>query len=200
MNELFEEFAAAHTSRNGYAIAQTLSPVPPPHQPHKLASIWQSTNSHSVKGDTKHFIKHNMSYRGSLDQDEVNGWVEVYTAYWKAIGEILSGETGKVSLTPPELFVVQLAKLRCSHHGPRYTRLGKNSLRRSSVDTTTTVLKLGRYQASTLLANISDSLPSSRMRSVIVVQWLLLLVHHSFRMISMRTQSVKVNFAIANST
>jgi hypothetical protein len=99
MNELFEEFAAAHTSRNGYAIAQTLSPVPPPHQPHKLASIWQSTNSHSVKGDTKHFIKHNMSYRGSLDQDEVNGWVEVYTAYWKAVGEILSGETGKSSWT-----------------------------------------------------------------------------------------------------
>lgn len=99
MNELFEEFAAAHASRNGYAIAQTLSPVPPPDQAHKLASIWQSTNAYSVKGDIKHFIKHNAKHRVPLDQNEVNGWVEVYTAYWKAVGEIISGENGKVRVT-----------------------------------------------------------------------------------------------------
>lgn len=104
MNELFQEFAAAHASHNGYALAQTLSPVPPPNHAHKLASIYQSTNSHSVKGDIKHFIKHNASTRGTIDHDEVNGWVEVYTAYWKALGEILSGESGKVrpkSISPP---------------------------------------------------------------------------------------------------
>lgn len=100
MNELCQEFAAAHVIRNGYAIAQTLSPVAPQGEPHKLESIWQSTNSHSVKGDIKHFIKHNSTHQGSLKANELNGWVEVYAAYWVAVCEIKLGETGKVKLAP----------------------------------------------------------------------------------------------------
>ena len=98
MNELFEDFAKAHSAQNGYLLAQTLSPVPPPNQPHRLRSIWQSTNAHSVKGDIRHFIKTNNSHQRLLDNEEVNGWVDVYTAYWNAVGEILAGESGKVSL------------------------------------------------------------------------------------------------------
>jgi hypothetical protein len=97
MNELFENFAKAHALRNGYLLAQTISPVPPPNEPHQLRRVWQSTNSHSVKGDIKHFIKSLVSPKNSLDHDEINGWVEVYVAYWNAIGEILAGESGKVS-------------------------------------------------------------------------------------------------------
>ncbi|KAL3958986.1 hypothetical protein ACCO45_007148 [Purpureocillium lilacinum] len=85
--------------RNGYLLAQTLSPVPPPDDAHRLRKIWQSTNSHNVKGDIKHFIKTQSSYRASLDADEINGWVEVYAAYWNAIGEILAGESGKSTWT-----------------------------------------------------------------------------------------------------
>lgn len=97
MNDTFDQFTKAHISRNGYLLAQTLSPVPPSDDPHRLMAVWRSTNSHSVKGDIKHFIKTNTSHRHKLDNDEVNGWVEVYMAYWKAIGEILAGESGKVS-------------------------------------------------------------------------------------------------------
>jgi hypothetical protein len=96
MNTLFEQFAQAHALRNGYKLAQTLSPVPPPDDPQRLMAVWRSTNSHSVKGDIKHFIKSNTSHRQKLDHDEVTGWVDVYQAYWKAIGEILAGESGKV--------------------------------------------------------------------------------------------------------
>ncbi|POR35798.1 Protein CSN12 [Tolypocladium paradoxum] len=99
MNELFEEFAKAYAVQNGYLLAQTLSPVPPPDDPHRLRKIGQSTNSHSVKGDIKHFIKTQASHRINVDHDEVNGWVEVYTAYWNAIGEILAGESGRSSWT-----------------------------------------------------------------------------------------------------
>jgi hypothetical protein len=97
MNELFEDFAKAYALRNGYLLAQTISPVPPPNEPHRLKRIWQSTNSHSAKGDIKHFIKSQTSSRKTISHDEVNGWVEVYVAYWNAIGEILAGESGKVS-------------------------------------------------------------------------------------------------------
>ncbi|KAF7543831.1 hypothetical protein G7Z17_g10433 [Cylindrodendrum hubeiense] len=99
MNELFDDFAQAHARQNGYQLAQTLSPVAPPGQPNRLRAIWQGTNFHSVKGDIKHFIKTNTSHRQKLDHTEVNGWVEVYMAYWNAIGEILAGESGKSSWT-----------------------------------------------------------------------------------------------------
>ncbi|KAI6783149.1 Protein CSN12 [Emericellopsis cladophorae] len=97
MNELFEDFAKARQARNGYELAQTLSPVPPTNKPHRLIRVSQSTNSHSVKGDIKHYIKTSVSHRGKLSQDALTGWVEVYAAYWKAIEEILAGEHGKSS-------------------------------------------------------------------------------------------------------
>ncbi|KAG9256121.1 PCI domain-containing protein [Emericellopsis atlantica] len=99
MNELFEDFAKARQARNGYELAQTLSPVPPADKPHRLLRVSQSTNSHSVKGDIKHYIKTSVSHRGKLSQDALTGWVEVYAAYWKAIEEILAGEHGQSSWT-----------------------------------------------------------------------------------------------------
>ncbi|RDA86394.1 hypothetical protein CP532_6467 [Ophiocordyceps camponoti-leonardi (nom. inval.)] len=97
MNDLFEAFAQAHTRQNGYWLAHTLSPVSPPDDPHRLRRVWQSTNAYAVKGDIKHFIK--TEAHRSLDPEEVKGWVEVYTSYWKALGEILAGENGNSTWT-----------------------------------------------------------------------------------------------------
>ncbi|KNB11208.1 protein CSN12 [Fusarium oxysporum f. sp. lycopersici 4287] len=99
MNTLFDQFAEAHSQKNGYKLAQTLSPVAPPDDPHRLMAVWRSTNSHSVKGDIKHFIKSSTSHRRKMSHDETTGWVEVYTSYWKAIAEILAGESGKSTWT-----------------------------------------------------------------------------------------------------
>ncbi|KAK2938270.1 Winged helix-like DNA-binding domain superfamily [Fusarium oxysporum f. sp. vasinfectum] len=99
MNTLFDQFAEAHSQKNGYKLAQTLSPVAPPDDPHRLMAVWRSTNSHSVKGDIKHFVKSSTSHRRKMSHDETTGWVEVYTSYWKAIAEILAGESGKSTWT-----------------------------------------------------------------------------------------------------
>ncbi|QUC23702.1 uncharacterized protein UV8b_07943 [Ustilaginoidea virens] len=99
MNKLFEDFAKAHTIRNGYLLAQTISPVAPANEPHRLRRIWQSTNAQGAKGDIKHLIKSKKLNGTSLNRDEVNGWADVYVAYWNAIGEILAGESGKCSWT-----------------------------------------------------------------------------------------------------
>lgn len=89
MDSLFSEFADAIRQRNGYKLAETLSPVSPPDQPDKLVFIWGSTNHHSVKGDIKHFINDKI-FRSDISHKEVDGWVEVFTAYWKALAEILA--------------------------------------------------------------------------------------------------------------
>lgn len=96
MNELLIDFANAHARRNGYLLAQTFSPVAPPDQPLRHRKVFQSTNSHSVKGDVRYWMKDNTAQRCPLGNDEINGWVDVYAAYWAAIGEILAGEGGKV--------------------------------------------------------------------------------------------------------
>lgn len=94
MNDLFKGFAKAHAEQNGYLLAATLSPVSPSDNPQRLRSIWRSSNAHSIKGDIKHWIKSNSSR--NLDHEEIKGWVEVYAAYWNAVGDIVAGEDGKV--------------------------------------------------------------------------------------------------------
>lgn len=96
MNDLFKGFAKAHAEQNGYLLAATLSPIASSGNPQRLRLIWNSSNSSSVKGDIKHFIKSNSSHQRSLDHEEVRGWVEVYAAYWNAIGDVVAVEDGKV--------------------------------------------------------------------------------------------------------
>lgn len=96
MNDLFKSFAKAHAEQNGYLLAATLSPIASSVNPQRLRLIWKSSNSSSVKGDIKHFIKSNSSHQRSLDHEEVKGWVEVYAAYWNAIGDFVAVEDGKV--------------------------------------------------------------------------------------------------------
>lgn len=100
MDQLFSEFGEAMAKQNGYDLAATLSPVPPADQPARLKFIWASTNHHGLKGDIKHFISEK-TFRASLSRDEVNGWVEIYSAYWRALGEILAMEDG--SHTPSKV-------------------------------------------------------------------------------------------------
>ncbi|KAF4833196.1 Protein CSN12-like protein [Colletotrichum tropicale] len=90
----FEEFRNAYKARSGYSLAQTLQPFSPVNKPDKLRSIWLSTNSQDVKNDVKYMLlgRSSGSRKFKLDYEETNGWVEVYSAYWKAVGEILKVE------------------------------------------------------------------------------------------------------------
>ncbi|OHW92889.1 cop9 signalosome complex subunit 12 [Colletotrichum incanum] len=94
MESLFEEFRNAYKARSGYSLAQTLQPFSPANKPGKLRSIYLSTNIQEAKADVKYMLlgRGSGSKKFKLDHEEANGWVEVYTAYWKAIGEILKVE------------------------------------------------------------------------------------------------------------
>ncbi|UKZ75877.1 COP9 signalosome (CSN) subunit [Trichoderma virens FT-333] len=99
MNELFKGFARAYAEQNGYLLAATLSPISPSENPQRLRLILKSSNSSSIKGDIKHLIKSNASHQRGLDHEEIKGWVEVYAAYWNAVGDIVAGEDGKSTWT-----------------------------------------------------------------------------------------------------
>lgn len=92
MDAIFEDFKRAYGSGLGYDISMTLSPIAPPDQPNRLRAFYRSTNFASAKRDFQYRVLWDKSNGFVLGADEGNGWVEIYFAYWKAIGEILNAE------------------------------------------------------------------------------------------------------------
>ncbi|MBE3045090.1 hypothetical protein IMZ48_21555, partial [Candidatus Bathyarchaeota archaeon] len=88
MEELAGELAEAHSAGNGYAVAQTLLPLSPPDNPGRLQAILRSTNAATVKKDVTRALKKS-SYLKNLPGDELVGWVDIFTAYWKSVSEIV---------------------------------------------------------------------------------------------------------------
>ncbi|KAG0651630.1 COP9 signalosome 8 [Hyphodiscus hymeniophilus] len=93
MDSVFQDFKKAYSEGHGYGLSMTLSPIPPSSDPNRLKAFFRSTNHASAKTDFKYHILYDNSMPFKLPQDEGNGWVEVYFAYWKAVGEILNAET-----------------------------------------------------------------------------------------------------------
>ncbi|RDL42441.1 uncharacterized protein BP5553_02420 [Venustampulla echinocandica] len=92
MDAIFKDFGKAYAEFDGYNLAKTLAPVAPEAQPDRLYNFHRSTNFSSVQKDFKSKILHNNALPFKLTSEESNGWVEVYCAYWKAVGEILNAE------------------------------------------------------------------------------------------------------------
>jgi hypothetical protein len=92
MDLIFEDFRKAYELGNGYDLSLTLSPVSPPSDPDRLYAFYRSTNLVAVKNDFKYRILYDDTSPFKLPAEEGNGWVEVYLAYWKAVGEILNVE------------------------------------------------------------------------------------------------------------
>jgi hypothetical protein len=86
MDAVFQAFATAFSSANGYSLSRTLDPEL---SAHDLQGIWESTSPSQAEG----FIRRGLRQGSSsvrLAGDELQGWVEVYLAYWRTIGELLS--------------------------------------------------------------------------------------------------------------
>lgn len=100
MDSIFQEFGDGFSRQNGYQLAETLTPELPNDL---LREIWRSASDRDIKTILRRGIQSSASAAGfKLSHDEVQGWVEVYISYWKAIGELLavqdrSAANGRVS-------------------------------------------------------------------------------------------------------
>lgn len=99
MDIIFSDFGDAHSSLNGYSLSQTLSPDL---SRSELRAIWRTTNHQDAKGVIRRGLQKTRS-SAKLSNEELQGWVEVYLAYWKAVEEILLADEqdevrGKVSI------------------------------------------------------------------------------------------------------
>ena len=101
MEPIFYDFKKAYEIGDGYALATTLSPLAPASEPERLNNFYRSTNFNAIKGELKSNISNLSSFK--LPAEERDGWVDVYLAYWKAIGEILNAEAATRSNTKVRL-------------------------------------------------------------------------------------------------
>ena len=104
MDAVFCDFSDAQKACDGYKLSRTLSPALPSE---RLRGMWKSCNAHDVKNVVKRGIQNSsIGKLQALPKDEIQGWVEVYAAYWKAIGALLVVQdslaiaNGKVCMVP----------------------------------------------------------------------------------------------------
>jgi COP9 signalosome complex subunit 12 len=92
MDTIFSPFRGAHLNYNGYQLSETLMPGTSSTQVDQLRAFYQSTNAANVKNDIRYNILYDSTTSLKLSTEEGNAWVEVYVAFWKAVGEILKAE------------------------------------------------------------------------------------------------------------
>lgn len=92
MDRLFYTFQEAHLLFSGPLLSTTLTPIAPASDPNTLRQLLVDTNIFSVAGGVRGSIE-NSTLR--LSKAEINAWVDIYVAYWKAIGETGRAESGK---------------------------------------------------------------------------------------------------------
>jgi hypothetical protein len=88
--DFFDEFAAANATEQGYALAATISPEPPKDDPARLYNFYRSINAHSVLTDLRYKLQYNPKLH--LAKEEAAGWLEVFVAFHKFTGILLSAE------------------------------------------------------------------------------------------------------------
>ncbi|KFY29382.1 hypothetical protein V491_00057 [Pseudogymnoascus sp. VKM F-3775] len=92
MEAIFKNFREAHIAGNGYQLSDTLLPISPSEEPGRLRSFFNSTNAANIKSDIQYNVLYDRQSTLRLSTEEGKAWVDVYTAYWAATGEIIKAE------------------------------------------------------------------------------------------------------------
>ncbi|KAF2091153.1 hypothetical protein K490DRAFT_33379 [Saccharata proteae CBS 121410] len=90
-NPLLDNFIDALAEENGNALADALTPVAPPNDADLLSTFYRSANAFSVDSEIKSFFASN-ARKVRLSKSETTAWVDIWVAYWKAVGEIFVAE------------------------------------------------------------------------------------------------------------
>lgn len=90
MDVVINDFKTAQALGDGYALAATITPIAPANDAGRLYAFYKSSNHFDVQSSIRAAIVFDNDVQ--LDRTEGNAWVDVFVAYWKAVGVILAGE------------------------------------------------------------------------------------------------------------
>ncbi|KAA8642317.1 protein csn12 [Aspergillus tanneri] len=86
MASIFEDFKEGQRTGSGPRLAAALTPVAPAELPNRLLAFYYFSNAAHLSSDLRYALFQANGIK--LPKQEQNGWVDIFSAYWKAVGEI----------------------------------------------------------------------------------------------------------------
>lgn len=87
MDTILKELEAGHRLGSGPRLAAALTPVDTPRHPDRLSSFYNFSNAAQLPTSLRHYISQLKGVK--LPKQELNAWVDIFSAYWKSVGEIV---------------------------------------------------------------------------------------------------------------
>ena len=92
MDQIFRDFKQAQVNGSGPLLATTITPISPLTDPNRLRKFYSDSNSFSIASDMRYSLLDHKQTDVRFSKAEGNAWVDVYVAYWKAVGALLEAE------------------------------------------------------------------------------------------------------------
>jgi hypothetical protein len=102
MSTLAAEFRNAYVHGSGPGLAAVFTPIATTNSPHRLSSFYEFTNAQYLTQDLASSLFHGKGLK--VSKAEQNAWVNVFAAYWEAVGEVLKCEDRHSEASAAALF------------------------------------------------------------------------------------------------
>ncbi|KAL3472909.1 hypothetical protein BJX99DRAFT_249316 [Aspergillus californicus] len=87
MDSVLKDLEEGQRLGSGPRLAAALTPVGTPEQPDRLLSFYNFSNAVQVSPSLRYYLSHIHGVK--LPKQELQAWVDIFSAYWKAVGEIV---------------------------------------------------------------------------------------------------------------
>ncbi|KAE8155720.1 hypothetical protein BDV40DRAFT_109424 [Aspergillus tamarii] len=87
MATIFEDFVQGQRLGSGPRLAAALTPVSPAEYPQRLQSFYRFSNAARVSSDLRYSLFQANGLK--LPKQEQNAWIDIFSTYWTAVGEII---------------------------------------------------------------------------------------------------------------
>ena len=95
MDLISRDFREAHLNFSGLLLATTITPIAPLDDPSRLRRFHDSSSQFTISTDVRSGFLSHAHTELRLSKVEGNAWVDVYVAYWRAVGAILDVENSE---------------------------------------------------------------------------------------------------------
>ncbi|KAB8261997.1 hypothetical protein BDV32DRAFT_120898 [Aspergillus pseudonomiae] len=86
MATIFEDFVQGQRIGSGPRLAAALTPVAPAEYPQRLQSFYRFSNAARVSSDLRYSLFQANGLK--LPKQEQNAWIDIFSTYWTAVGEV----------------------------------------------------------------------------------------------------------------
>jgi COP9 signalosome complex subunit 12 len=104
MVSVFSDFKAAHVTGSGPLLAAALTPANSPDDPNRLQSFYYAIKGVHPANELRHALLHDKFTGVKLPKPEGTAWVNIFTAFWSAVGDLLALDDLSYSSSWPKIF------------------------------------------------------------------------------------------------